>query len=61
MTVQDATFNMRGQLYHGHSNAMALSSSPVVIALGSASNDLGSSPDILCWLIENLCRPRKLY
>ena len=25
-TIQGATFNMRGQLYHGHANAMALSS-----------------------------------
>ena len=24
-TVQGATLNMRGQLYHGHANAMALS------------------------------------
>ena len=42
-TVQGATFNMRGQLYHGHANAMALSSSPVVSALGSELDDLGSS------------------
>ena len=28
---------MRGQLYHGHTNATALSSSPVVSALGSES------------------------
>ena len=28
-TVQGATFNMRGQLYRGHPNAMALFSSPV--------------------------------
>ena len=27
MTVQGATFNMHGQLYHGHTNAMALFSS----------------------------------
>ena len=27
-TVQSATFNMRGQLYRGHANATALSSSP---------------------------------
>ena len=44
MTVQGATFNMRGQLYHRHANAMALSSGPVVSALGSESDDLGSSP-----------------
>ena len=43
-TVQGATFNMRGQLYHGHANAMALSSSPVVSALGSELDDPGSSP-----------------
>ena len=29
MTVQGATFNMCGQLYRGHANAMALFSSPV--------------------------------
>ena len=41
---------MRGQLYHGHANAMALFSSPVVSALGSESDNLGSSPgqDKLC-------------
>ena len=35
MTVQGATFNMRGQL---------LFSSPVVSALGSESDDPGTSP-----------------
>ena len=35
---------MRGQLYRGHTNATALSSSPVVSALGSESDDPGSSP-----------------
>ena len=44
MTVQGATFNMRGQLYRGHANAMALFSSPVVSALGSESDDPGTSP-----------------
>ena len=44
-TVQGATFNMRGQLYRGHTNATALFSSPVVSALGSELDDLGSSPD----------------
>ena len=39
-TVQGATSNMSGQLYSGH----ALSSSLVVSALGSESDDLGSSP-----------------
>ena len=43
-TVQGATFNMRGQLYRGHANATALFSSPVVSALGSESDDSGSSP-----------------
>ena len=44
MTVQDATFSMCGQLYYGHTNATALFSSPVVSALGSELNNLGSSP-----------------
>ena len=35
---------MRSQLYRGHANATALSSSPVVSALGSESDDPGSSP-----------------
>ena len=43
-TVRGATFNMRGQLYSGHANATALFSSPVVSALGSESDDPGSSP-----------------
>ena len=43
-TVQGATFNMRGQLYREHANATALSSRPVVSALGSESDDPGSSP-----------------
>ena len=43
-TVQGATFNMHGQLYRGHANATALFSSPVVSALGSESDDPGSSP-----------------
>ena len=43
-TVQGASFNMRGQLYRGHANATAFSSSPVVSALGSESDDPGSSP-----------------
>ena len=44
-TVRGATFDMRGQLYRGHANAMALSSSPVVSALGSELDDPGSSPE----------------
>ena len=43
-TAQGATFNMRGQLYRGHADATALSSGPVVSALGSKSDDPGSSP-----------------
>ena len=35
---------MHGQLYHGHANTTALFSSPVVSALGSKSDDPGSSP-----------------
>ena len=35
---------MLGQLYRGYANATALSSSPVVSALGSESDDPGSSP-----------------
>ena len=49
--TQGATFNMRGQLYHGCANATALFSSPVVSALGSESDDPGSSPgrgNLLC-------------
>ena len=42
---------MCGQLYRGHTNATALSSSPVVSTLGSKSDNLGSSPGrskVLC-------------
>ena len=42
---------MRGQLYRGHANTTALFSSPVVSALGSQSDDPGSSPGqgkVLC-------------
>ena len=35
---------MRGQLYRGHTNATALSSSLVASALSSESDDPGSSP-----------------
>ena len=56
MTVQGATFNMCGQLYRGHANATALSSSPVVSALGSKLDNLGSSPGwgkVLCpWVVQ---------
>ena len=40
-TIQGATFNMCGQVYCGHTNALALSSSPVVSALGSKLDNLG--------------------
>ena len=43
-TIQGATFNMRGQLYCRHTNAMALFSGPVVSAPGSELDDPGSSP-----------------
>ena len=42
---------MCGQVYCGHTNATALSSSPVVSALGSKLDNLGSSPGqgkVLC-------------
>ena len=45
-TVQGATFNIRGHLYRGQANTTALFSSPVVSALGSESDDLGSSPGL---------------
>ena len=44
MTIQDATYNMCGQLYREHINATALSSIPVVSALGSELDDPGSIP-----------------
>ena len=50
-TVQGATFNLRGQLYRGHTKGTALFSSPVVSALGFESGDPGSSPSrgrVLC-------------
>ena len=50
-TVQDATFNMHGQLNCGHTNTTALFSSPVVSALGSKLDNPGSSPGrgkVLC-------------
>ena len=34
---------MRGQLYRGHANATVLPNNPVVSALGSESDDPGSS------------------
>ena len=46
-TVQGATFNMRGQLYHRHANAMALSSSLAVSALGSVLDEQGLSLRLL--------------
>ena len=43
-TLQGVYFNMRGQLYRGRATATALFGSPVVSALGSESDDPGSSP-----------------
>ena len=43
-TVQGATFDMRVQLFRGHANTSALSSIPVVSAVGSELDNLGSSP-----------------
>ena len=40
LTVQSTTFNMRGQLCCRHANTMALSSNPVISALGSESDKL---------------------
>ena len=62
-TVQGATFNLRGQLYRRHANAMALFSSPVVSALGSELDNPGSSPGqgkVLCsWdMWEKKCELR---
>ena len=51
MTIQGATFNMCVQLFCEHANATALFSRPVVSALGSELDDLGSSPGqgkVLC-------------
>ena len=55
-TIQGASFNMCGQLFCGHANAMVLFSSPVVSALGSNSDEPGSSPGrgkVLCpWDVQ---------
>ena len=63
MTIQGATFNMCGQLHCGHANAMALFSSPVVSALGSKSDEPGSSPGrgkVLCpWDVQE--KKKKLH
>ena len=45
---------MRGQVYRGHTNATALFSSPVVSALGSESDDPGSSLGL-----DKLCGEKK--
>ena len=58
MTIQGATFNMCGLLYHGHANATALSSSPVVSALGFELHNPGSTPSrgkALCpWVLQEI-------
>ena len=46
-TVQDATFNMHGQLCRGHANTTVLFSSPVVSALGSESDAPGQGVEPL--------------
>ena len=60
-TIQSASFNMRGQLYCALINATGLFSSPVVSALGSKSDDPGSSPG---WGIRHCdletCRKKKM-
>ena len=43
-SVQGATFGIRSKLYRGHANATALFGSPLLSALGSESDDPGSSP-----------------
>ena len=61
-TVQGATFNMRGQLWSWGRQYQALFSSPVVSALGSESDDPGSSPGrgkALCpWDVQEKCELR---
>ena len=61
MTVQGATFNMRCQLYRGHANFTALSSSPVVSALGTESDDPGSSPGLGQALCPRDVREKKSF
>ena len=51
---------MRGQLYHGHANATALSSSPVVSAMGSESDDPSSSPGPGKALCLETCGKKKM-
>ena len=61
MTIQGATFSMHGQMYCGHGNTTALFSSPVVSALGSESDDLGSSPGRGMALCELLGLAKSIY
>ena len=60
-TVQDATFNMHGQLYRGHTIATALSSSLVVSALSSKSDNPGSSPGRGKALCPSDMREKKMW
>ena len=60
-TVQGATFNMCGQLYRGHANAMALFSSPVVSTLGSESDNPDSSPSRARHCALKTCRKKKKF
>ena len=61
MTLQGATYNMRGQLYRGHANVTSLSSSPVVSAPGSESDDPGSSPGLGKALCPRDVREKKSF
>ena len=54
--IQGATFDMHGQLYCRHTNAMALSSSPVVSALGSElDNPEKKMRALLLGLAKSIC------
>ena len=63
-TIQGATFNICGQVYCRHINTTALFGSPVVSALGSKSDDPGSSPGqgkVLCpWDVQKKKIPAPL-
>ena len=56
ITIQGTTFKMSGQMYRGHTNAMALSSSPVVSALGSElDNPEKKMRALLLGLAKSIC------
>ena len=54
MTVQGATLNMQGQMYHGHANTTALFSSLVVSALGSELGDPKKMRALLLGLAKSI-------